>query len=174
MVTEANEGAPYDARAVANFILDLADERGVSITQMQLLKLLYFASGWFLAKHASPLIRQDFQAWEYGPVVKVVRDAFKDFGKSPIRGRAEKVDLLTGELIPILSVDNSYDRDFIAKVFESYHMYDGWELSEITHEAGSPWDQIWNCDEPTGRLGLKLNNEDIREYFLGLTVRKAN
>ena len=35
----------YDARAVANFLLDLADRDGRPLTQVALLKILYFADG---------------------------------------------------------------------------------------------------------------------------------
>ena len=42
------KGSPetYDARAVANFILDLAERDGRALTQVALLKILYFAHGW--------------------------------------------------------------------------------------------------------------------------------
>jgi uncharacterized phage-associated protein len=44
-----------------------------------------------------PLIKNDFEAWENGPVVRVVREAFKRYGKSPITSRAEKFDLDSGD-----------------------------------------------------------------------------
>ncbi len=145
--------APYDARSVANLFLDLAEARNVSLTQMQLLKLVYFAGGWYLARRGVPLIRQDFQAWDYGPVVKVVRDSFKHYGKSPITGRAEKMDIFTGEFVQVDDIDCELDRNFIQAVFEKYHVYNGWELSDFTHEEGTPWDAIWNSDEPIRSLG---------------------
>lgn len=172
-VTVAN-AAPYDARAIANLFLDFAEEHGVGLTQMQLLKLVYFAGGWYLAATGEPLIRQDFQAWEYGPVVKVVRDAFKHFGKEAIQGRAERVDILTGELTPVDCVQSSEDRDFVRTVFNTYHGYDGWEMSEITHERGSPWDRVWNSEQPIGSLGLRISNESIREHFSHLAEKRTN
>lgn len=174
MASPRVNAAPYDARAVANLFLDFAEDRGVSLTQMQLLKLVYFAGGWYLAAKEMPLIRQDFQAWEYGPVVKVVRDAFKHFGKEPIEGRAERVDILTGELVAIDAVESETDREFIGTVFETYHGYDGWKMSEITHERDSPWDKVWNSAEPVGSLGLKISNESIREHFSHLAAKRTN
>ena len=174
MSTGEESRAPYDARAVANLLLDLAEERNVELTQMQLLKLVYFAGGWYLAAESKPLIRQDFQAWEHGPVVKVLRDAFKEFGKNPIQGRAERMDVYTGEFVPIEPVSCAEDRAFIRTIFDAYHHYDGWELSQITHEQGSPWDEIWNSDEPVGRLGLKITNEAIRDHFVEIATRRMN
>jgi len=43
----------YDARGIANYLLDYADSKRQSVTTMSLLKILYFAHAWHLAKTAS-------------------------------------------------------------------------------------------------------------------------
>lgn len=163
--------APYDARAIANFLLDLADEKKSRLTQVSLLKLIYFAHGWFLSAKGSRLIQQDFEAWQYGPVVKVVRDEFKQFGGSIITARARKLDIYTGlksVVSPSLAVE---DAQFVRTIFDAYHVYDAWKLSEMTHEPGSPWDQIWNSEKPVGRMALRIRDEDIRAHFDSLSKR---
>jgi uncharacterized phage-associated protein len=163
--------APYDARAVANFLLDLGDARKLPVTQLFLYKILYFAHGWYLAKSGKPLITQDFEAWEYGPVVKILRDQFRKFGKGTIKTRAEKLDIFLDKrtiVEPRLTQD---DKEFIQSVFSAYQIYHAWELSEMTHEAGSPWDKIWNSSEPIARLGLRLTNAEIKAHFDSLPKR---
>src|SRR5713226_2625981 len=116
--------APYDARAVANLLLDVADSRNLWLTQMSLLKIIYFAHGWYLSETGNSLIKQDFEAWEYGPVVKVVRDEFKTFGRSRITERASKLDIYSGKrsiVEPDLSPD---DVRFVISTFDAYHVYD--------------------------------------------------
>ncbi|MXO59751.1 DUF4065 domain-containing protein [Altererythrobacter salegens] len=81
---------PYDAREVSNHIIKLAINSRLELTQMSLLKIVFFAHGWYLVSKGAPLIRQPVEAWEYWPVVKVVRDAFKEFGKKPINKFAER------------------------------------------------------------------------------------
>jgi uncharacterized phage-associated protein len=160
-----NPSAPYDARAIANFLLELGDERQLPLTQVTLLKLLYFSHGWYLALRNVPLIVQEFEAWEHGPVVKVVRDAFKGFKKAPITDRAKKLDIKINQsriIIPDLAGDDSR---LIKLIFDAYHVYGAWELSDMTHEPGSPWDEIWNSPEPVGRLALRIKNEDIQAHF---------
>jgi uncharacterized phage-associated protein len=157
--------APYDAREVANYVLDEAERIGISLTQLQLYKIVYFAHGWYLATEGRHLIKQNFQAWEYGPVVLVLRDAFKSAGKMSILCRAERMDLHTGELIKIQPMSNESDCRFVSKIVHFYSSFDGWALSEITHEPGSPWSAVWNTDKPTGNLGLRISNEMIKEYF---------
>jgi uncharacterized phage-associated protein len=59
---------PYDPRAVANLLLDLADRDDLAITNLVLQKLLYFAHGHFLIRTRCPLVQGGFEAWTYGPV----------------------------------------------------------------------------------------------------------
>jgi uncharacterized phage-associated protein len=164
-------GPPYDGRAVANCILGISEELRIPLTQMKLLKILYFAHGWFLAAHRQPLVTQPFEAWEYGPVVRVVRDALRDFGREAVSGRIEYFDLKTGEIFEFPSNLEKPHREFVEKIFLSYCHYDGWKLSEITHERGSPWDKIWNSAEPIGRLALRIDNKEIQRYFEGMVDR---
>jgi len=164
-------GAPYDARAVANLLLDLAEERGQRLTQVSLLKLIYFAHGWYLATYDRPLVTQDFEAWQYGPVVKVVRDEFKQFGKSAIAGRATKLNIRTGVRSFIAPDISDPDQNFMRSILQAYEGYDAWQLSDMTHEKGSPWDKLWNTSEPVGRLALRIRNEDIKAHFRGLPRR---
>jgi uncharacterized phage-associated protein len=59
--------APYDSRAVANLLLDVADQRNLPMTQLSLYKLIYFSHGEYLAHTGAPLIAHDFEAWRHGP-----------------------------------------------------------------------------------------------------------
>jgi uncharacterized phage-associated protein len=165
MVRPMSSASPYDARAVANLLLDLAEARSVQLTQVSLLKLLYFAHGWYLAVHSKPLVSQDFEAWEHGPVVKVVRDAFRSFGRDPITTRATKLHLQSGEHVPVTADLDERDARFVQSIFEAYHVFDAWQLSDMTHEPGSPWDRLWNSREPVGRLALRIKNVDIQAHF---------
>jgi uncharacterized phage-associated protein len=157
--------APYDARAVANYLLDYADARKVSLTQISLLKLLYFCQGWYLFYKHAPLIRNEFEAWENGPVVRVVRDAFKRHGKTTITSRADKFDIETGEILRVIPNLTEEDRKFVEKIFESYQGFGPWELRDLTHEAGSPWDRLWNSTSSVARFGLRIKNDEILEHF---------
>ncbi len=164
---------PYDARAIANFLLDLADKKNFPLTQLSLLKLIYFAHGWYLAQWNRPLIFQEFEAWQYGPVIKVVRDEFKRFGQGQITDRARRLDLQLGNRCLVNTELLDDDARFVSAIFDAYHIYDAWQLSELTHEQGSPWDLVWNSMEPVGRLALRIRNEDIRKHFASLSERFA-
>jgi uncharacterized phage-associated protein len=160
--------SPYDAREVSNFILKIAHNRGTQITQMSLLKIIFYAHGWYLATNDKPLFRQPVEAWEFGPVVKVVRDAFKGFGRNPITSFAERLDLESGEFTQVSASLSNEDEKFVETIFDNYSKYSAFTLSDMTHEKDSPWDKVWNTNKTIGRLGLRIKNEEIREYFLNI------
>lgn len=157
--------APYDGREVANYLLDLADSKKLTLTQISLLKLIYFCHGWYLFYKERPLVKNEFEAWENGPVIRVVRDSFKHHGRHAITSRADKFDLLTGEILQITPAIEAEDASFISKIFETYHGFGPWELRDLTHEAGSPWDKLWNSSEITARFGLRIRNDEILSHF---------
>jgi uncharacterized phage-associated protein len=159
----------HDARSVANLLLDIAEADNFDLTQMSILKIIYFAHGWYLACHNAPLIAQEFEAWEFGPVVKVVRDEFAACKGEKISKRAYKLDIFLGEKRLPDPIEDLYDVEFIRKIYIEYRQFSAWKLSEMTHEAGSPWDQIWNSTIPSGRLGLRIKNGEIKQHFLGLS-----
>lgn len=158
--------APYDGRLIANLVLDLGDRYDVPVTQMMLLKIIYFSHGWYLARTGLPFIRQQFEAWKYGPVVKVVRDSFKDFGARPITTRAQKLNIFTNEYEDFVEEVRDQDLEHVEAMFKAYSKYNAWALSDMTHEHGSPWDEVWNSSEPIGRLGMRILNEEIRSHFV--------
>lgn len=156
---------PYDCRAIANAILDLGDQAGLRLTHMALHKVMYYAHGWHLAKHDLPLIRQEFEAWKEGPVQRLVWDCLKSSRASPIRDRATKFDLVTRIASVVREKIEPADLEFLREIVAGYGHLHAFELSEMTHEPGGPWDRVWNA--PGGRisLGMRIPNAAIREHF---------
>lgn len=155
----------HDARAIANFFLDRADARGMKLSIMTLLKVLYFAHAWHLAKDAKPLIAQPFEAWEYGPVNRVVYDQFKSFGKHPIGGRAVSFDANQGEFLPTpYSLDANTEK-FLNDIFDYYSQFHAYKLSDLTHEKGSPWDVIWSAAATRAVPGMFIPNDLIAAWI---------
>lgn len=55
------------------------------MTNLELQKVLYFAHMLYLGEHeGKPLVDQDFEAWEYGPVIPSLYHHLKRYGKGPI------------------------------------------------------------------------------------------
>lgn len=124
-----------DARAVAQQLLNECRAAGdQAVTPMQLLKLVYIAHGYMLGKHGVPLINEPVQAWQYGPVVRSVYQAVRDFRSSPVTH------------VPY-APPASFDQNEIAVMKEVARIYgraDGVTLSAATHQPGTPWSVTWN------------------------------
>ncbi|WP_322517068.1 DUF4065 domain-containing protein [Rhodopseudomonas palustris] len=165
--------APYDAREIANYLLDYADRKRLDLTQISLLKLIYFCHGWYLVYKERPLIKNEFEAWENGPVVRVVRDAFKHHGKFKIDTRASKFDLLTGEVLAVRPNLLPDDGKFVEEIFDLYQGFGPWDLRDLTHDEGSPWAKLWNSEEVIARFGMRIRDEEIRAHFSLKGIRNS-
>src|SRR5215467_7486621 len=107
----------YPAKAVANEFLYLAKEERRPVTPMQLLKLVYFAHGWYLALTGERLIDERVEAWKYGPVVPSIYHEFKRFGNEPITEYATETKVMNrnGKLSLMLEQVRIPDTDQRAK-----------------------------------------------------------
>lgn len=154
-------------------MLDRADEMELHLTKMQLLKLLYFAHGWWLALRDSYLVDGEFEAWDRGPVLRPVYDAFASVPKSkPIAIRARRFDPFTGQFGAVPEIEDSGVREFLRRVLQIYGHLSASMLSKMTHVTGSPWDQVWNAPRGEVHLGMVIPNDLIRGYFLNLMNRE--
>lgn len=157
---------PYDARAVANYLLDYGATKSQPVTTMSLLKILFFAHAWHLAKKGIPLVGQPFEAWPYGPVSRVVYDQFKGRGSEPICGRATVLDVSTAkyEIAKLQDVDEETLR-LLRNVFDYYSQYHPFDLSKLTHIEGSPWEEVWSAATRRAVPGMVISDDSIRVWF---------
>ena len=102
---------------------------GNPITNLKLQKILYFLDMTYLVNVGERLIDENFEAWQYGPVVKEVYDKYSSYAASPIELKQEfKEELPDG-----------YEKK-IANKIETLANTRAWDLVDISHKKGSPWD----------------------------------
>lgn len=142
----------HDSRAIANEFLKVAAAHANPLTPMQLLKLVYIAHGWSLGLYGKPLISDEIQAWEYGPVIPRLYNAIKDYRDQPVSRQISSSDA-----VPMTGAE----KKLIQQVFELYGSKSGPALSRLTHAAGSPWQQTY---EP-GSFGLRITNDVIEDHY---------
>lgn len=158
-------GAPvktgHSSLSVAQYVIDLCARTGInsSLTPMQVLKLVYLAHGWMLGIHGRPLVSDEIEAWTYGPVIPLLYEAIRHYRSGPV-ARVEGA-------LP-LQLDQS-EQDVIAQVCEIYGRRTGMELSQLTHQEGSPWDQVWSILGKSGRM----SNDIIEQHYRGLAQAPA-
>lgn len=141
-----------DSRTIANRFLSLAREKGDSLTPMQVLKLVYIAHGWMLGLHGKPLIRDEVQAWQYGPVIPGLYNAMRGYGGSPVTAS------IIAPAGPPLSAD---EEGVVLGVYENYGQFTGPALSRLTHAPGTPWELTY----VPGSFGLRISQDLIEDHY---------
>lgn len=123
------------ASRLAPYILLKAGERGISVSNLKLQKLLYYCQAWHLAiadgdGDGEALFPERIEAWVHGPVVPPVFGLYKEYRWKDIppplvatieEGPAERP-------IP----------DHVAEVLDAYGALSGAELERLTHSE-APW-----------------------------------
>lgn len=136
---------------VADYFIRLANKTGSSLNNLKLQKLVYYAQAWHLALHDTPLFPEDFQAWVHGPVIPVLYQEYKKFGRQPIVKDAD----------PKLpkNVEN-----FLDKVAKEYFACDAYELEQMTH-AEDPWKLARGDMLPEKLSDIVIKQECMKEYY---------
>jgi uncharacterized phage-associated protein len=151
---------PYDIKALANLFLDWADQEGITVTPMKLQKLLYFCHSDYLSITKSPLIRQVFEAWDFGPVEPSIYEEFKASSKTPIKTRASQFVPAMGRRVTARVTLPSEDHLLVRRLFDIYKVASATALSDLSHEVGGAWSIARRLFEqgrnPDRRMSAKL------------------
>ncbi|MCL2716261.1 MAG: DUF4065 domain-containing protein [Alphaproteobacteria bacterium] len=142
----------HDSISVADMFLELAKPGKGTLTPIQLLKLVYIAHGWMLGLYGRPLIRDEIQAWQYGPAIPHLYNAIRSFKSNPVQGPLSAIggDELDAE-----------ENGIVTQVYEIYGQMSGPALSRITHQPGSPWAEIY----VPGEFGSVIPNDIILDHY---------
>lgn len=130
----------------ANHVIAVAQEKNMSITNLQLQKVMYFVlkkakeNEILTPEKLKEIYDEPFQVWAYGPVVRGQYNRFKNFGSSPIIGLFEK--------------DSSLEK--LNQTIMDYLGENVFDLVRRSHEV-----EFWKNNKPT--LGYRTS----AEYELG-------
>lgn len=149
-----------DSKSVANKFLRLAKENNDSLTPMQVLKLVYIAHGWMLGLYGRPLIDDEVQAWQYGPVIPNLYNSLRSYKGQPV----------TREIPQLWASDlDRQQEDIVQQVYKMYGQRSGADLSRLTHAVGTPWYVTY---EP-GVFGSVIPTDLIEDHYHRLAVSRG-
>ena len=139
---------------VAAFFIALAQDMsemnlGDAMTNLRLQKMLFFAQGWMLARNKTPLFNEIIEAWPYGPVVPACYEWYKGCGGNPLKAEMPPREAFTQE-----------EYELLLDTWTELSKYSTSQLVAMTHEAGTPWDLVWNKSKQR-----EISNQDIETYF---------
>jgi uncharacterized phage-associated protein len=155
---------PYSAKAIANAFINKASQNGEQLSPLKLQKLIYYASGYFIAAYDQPLIDCSIEAWTYGPVVPEVYREFRDLGSEPIVRWATDIDWGSGAFTPVpIPTQDARVMNVVDFVWNTYGKYSGLQLSDMTHAPNTPWD-LTRRSRP-GIKNADISENDLKSYF---------
>ncbi len=149
MATDCKNG--YSGLAIADYLIKKCLDANIPVTNMAILKMVYFAHGLAYPQLGRKLIKDPFYKWPWGPVEVHTYEEFKKYGSRPIRLVSGKTDIEQIKQCPELTsfLDSLIP---LAKVSP-------FVLSEKSHVKGGPWDVACFFDV--------IDNKTIETFFYG-------
>ncbi|KAA6406053.1 Panacea domain-containing protein [Candidatus Tokpelaia sp.] len=131
----------------------LAERSDWSLTNLQMQKILYLAHMVYLGRQrGEPLIREAFEAWDYGPVCPVLHHKLKIYGAEPVGNIFRSYTQLE---------DNSNEAKILKEALDSLGNLSGGHLVSITHKRGGAWARNYR----NGMRGIPIPNQDIIDEY---------
>lgn len=118
----------YSASQIGNFLLAITDPDDNDMSNLKLQKLCYYAQGLCTAMRGAPLIAEQMEAWDHGPVIPALYHEKKSSRAAP---------LPIPENFDFAQIDAS-DRKALTDLYEFYGQYSAWRLRDMTHDE-KPW-----------------------------------
>jgi uncharacterized phage-associated protein len=160
----------YDVRAIANFVLRAAEKRSIALSNVSINKIVFFLHCDLLVETGQPLVSAKSEAWQYGPVYRELYSAFEKFGEKPITDRAKKVEPTTGEREECYVTLPADTEKFLLSKMDQYLLIAPFNLVNLSHLPGGPWDIVYNHSTETNP-GMKIGNEVIRQHYRGERIQ---
>ncbi len=141
------------------------------MTQLDVQKICYFMNGHHLVDHGVPMIATEFEAWDHGPVQRLLYDSFKRFGREPITELATAFDPIRRKAKGLPEITSNSVVDTIEKYLGMYIGIPAPELvGGITHRRDTPWQITRAKAEDVPNIGMRISNAVIQEHFEGFRV----
>ncbi|MHC2020467.1 Panacea domain-containing protein [Methylobacterium sp. CM6247] len=129
---------------------------------MWLQKMIYIAHGWNLAVNGEPLVAENPEAWDGGPVYRDIWDHIRDHGIDP------STKLFTDPVSKeVYEADlSAREKSVVDHVWNKYRKYSGRDLSRMTHMPGTPWTEVYLNE---GRDSA-IPNHLIKQHYTNLAL----
>ncbi len=147
----------YDSILVAQYLLSLAREKGLNLNVTKVQKMLYIVFGYFLSQFDKKIIEESPRAWPFGPVFPRAQNKVDYTNILPINSPEFSEIKKDIELTKVLN-----------EVLDKYSQYTASQLTEWSHQKGSPWSKT--TEEIGFRWNTPIKEEYINEYFKNLNV----
>jgi len=143
----------YSAHSIAIYIINWCNNHSIRITNLKLQKLLYFLQGEIVKQTGIKLIREDFYAWQLGPVIPEVYNAFSMYSSSTIPKQELNISI-DPQLVKHIEV-----------VLLKYAKRSTWDLVDLSH-CQDPWKYNYQIFGDRAIIPFK----SIEDFFKGVDI----
>lgn len=137
----------YNSVVIADFFIQ--KDHKLKDNPMKLLKLVYISHGFYLAFTDSPLIEEEVQAWQYGPVIPELYFRIKTGNVNVHHFHSDYQRFLKDTEV----------HQLLEAIYKKYSKFSALELSNMTHQKDSPWDIT------VSQFKSKIDNQIIKEHY---------
>ncbi|MBU3198158.1 DUF4065 domain-containing protein [Clostridium estertheticum] len=133
---------------VAKYLIYLACEDKIYLlTPLKLQKLLYYSQGLSFVWDNKELFKEEFEAWQYGPVNREVYLQYRKYGEY-------QIPYIEGKIFS----SPKDEINTIKAVWRDFKKFNAYELVEMTHIEG-PWKEAYSSEN------YRISNASIKKYF---------
>ena len=132
---------------------------GNTKTQLQVQKMTYFAHGFMLGMHGTPLIHDRVEAWSWGPVIPSLWKRFKRYGS----------DIILAKTAPPAVPFTVQEMEILDAVWNRYGKYCGYYLSQLAHDDGSGRRTPWSSCHVPGE-NRRIPDHVTQQYYRQLSL----
>lgn len=173
-ITEKKDFDNETLFAIANEVIKWFHNKGKSINNLYLQKILYYLQINYMIKYdGEKLFENIFEKWKLGPVQPEVYHEFKLYGPNDIKNthkelevKMENGNLKVNQNEIKLNSNNMSDKkkkEFIEAALPVLSTYGKFQLVDLTHEQ-----EIWKKDEPeilNGVKNIEYDYNELIDYF---------
>jgi len=131
----------------------LCEKSGWSLTNLELQKLIYLAHMFHLGQYNEPLVKEHFEAWDYGPVQPDLYHHIKVYGSSKVKSMFR-----LGKDIE----DDTSEAKILDKVCEQLSSKPARWLVAVTHWQDGAWAKHYHSTS----FSEIIPDEDVHQEYI--------
>lgn len=142
----------FDSISSIKALKTLCEIVGWKFTNLQIQKILYIINLYFVGVYNKPLIKENFEAWDYGPVLPKLYKEINFFG-------ADIVEDVFWNVKPLDKDTECYK--IIEDIGTHLSTFTSSHLVKLTHRQGTAWDKHYK----PGRRHITIPRESMLEEY---------
>lgn len=151
----------YNVLDVCKYIINFSNEKDYGVSNLKLQKLLYFIQAYFLLNNNGPCFIESIEAWDFGPVIPVAYEKYKQYGSTDIPSTKSNISGVNKGCIA------DCDKKLINKVITKLSNCSATDLVWITQNQ-TPWQNAYIPYQDN-----EITIESLRKYFVNYSAAKT-